>query len=83
MLEFYRKSQQLFAVAKKKKKSTIKDVWQGSNHANIFSFSQQFFLRKSKKNKTKNIELCSTSYILDLNRGKAKVKIIDQEKILQ
>ena len=82
MLEFYRKSQQLFVVAKKKK-STIKDVWQGSNHANIFSFSQQFFLRKSKKNKTKNIELCSTSYILDLNRGNAKVKSINQEKILQ
>ena len=54
MLEFYLKIKQLFAVEKKKKKkkeSTIKDVWQGSNHANIFSFSQKFFLRKSKKNK--------------------------------
>ena len=66
---------------KKKKKAPSKMFGRVPIMRIFFLFLKNFFYAKAKK--IKNIELCSTSYILDLNRGNAKVKSINQEKILQ
>ena len=45
----------------------------------IFSVNN-LFAQKQKTKNVKNVEECCTRYILDLNRGNVKVKIIIKEK---
>ena len=47
------------------------------NETIVFS---HLFTQKNKNKNVKNIEQCSSKYILDLSRGNVKVKITIKEK---